>query len=68
MVEVDDDLPSRAPSTASPVENAIGRLIADNLVDNGATLQMGKNLNVLIKQVTPTHQRHLSHERHWQYP
>ena len=42
MVDVDEDLPSRPPSVGSPVENAIGRLIADNLVENGATLQMGK--------------------------
>lgn len=41
VVEVDEDLTNRPPSKASPIENAIGRLIAENLVDNGATLQMG---------------------------
>lgn len=44
VVEVDEDLPDRPPSKASPIETAIGRLIAENLVDNGATLQMGNNL------------------------
>lgn len=43
IVEVDEDLPHRPPSKASPIESAIGRLIAENLVDNGATLQMGNH-------------------------
>jgi hypothetical protein len=38
---VDEELPMRYPAKSSPIEIAIGRLIADNLVENGATLQMG---------------------------
>lgn len=40
-MNVDEDLPQRPPAKSSAIENAIGRLIADNLVENGATLQMG---------------------------
>ena len=46
MVEVDEDLPERIPSQGNPVEKAIGTLIAENLVENGATLQMGKKNNL----------------------
>lgn len=41
MVEVDEELPVLRPSALSPTEKAIGQLIAQNLVENGATLQMG---------------------------
>jgi len=41
IVEVDEDLPVRLPSVASPTEKTIGQLIAHNLVEDGATLQMG---------------------------
>jgi acyl-CoA hydrolase len=41
IVNVDEELPMRYPAKSSPIEIAIGRLIADNLVENGATLQMG---------------------------
>lgn len=44
MVEGEDDLPCKPPSTIPSVEKAIGRLIAENLVENGATLQMGIRL------------------------
>ena len=43
MVEVDEDLPVRLPSVVSPTERNIGQLIAENLVENGATLQMGSH-------------------------
>jgi acyl-CoA hydrolase len=39
-IETDRPLPSAPPSTIGPVEASIGALIAD-LVDDGATLQMG---------------------------
>nr|XP_027219060.1 uncharacterized protein LOC113811493 [Penaeus vannamei] len=41
MVDGIDNLPEHKPKKRTEVENEIGRLIADNLVDNGATLQMG---------------------------
>ena len=41
VVEVDIELFQRLPSRGNPVEEEIGKLIAENLVDNGATLQMG---------------------------
>lgn len=41
VVEVDDELFQRSPSRGNPVEDKIGKLIADNLVEDGATLQMG---------------------------
>lgn len=37
----DVDLPEHAASPPSPAEDAIGKLIAENLVSDGATLQMG---------------------------
>jgi 4-hydroxybutyrate CoA-transferase len=41
LVKVDVPLPEHAPATeASPVEDAIGRLVAE-MVEDGATLQMG---------------------------
>ncbi|KAG0715608.1 4-hydroxybutyrate coenzyme A transferase [Chionoecetes opilio] len=41
MVDGLASLPEHVPKPRSEVENEIGRLIADELVDNGATLQMG---------------------------
>jgi 4-hydroxybutyrate CoA-transferase len=40
LVEVDQPLFEHAPSSGSPIEDAIGRRVAE-LVENGATLQMG---------------------------
>ena len=42
MVQVDDPLPELNLGNPSPEEERIGQLIADNLVQDGATLQMGK--------------------------
>lgn len=41
LVEGDKELPEHKPDVLTEVELSIGRLIADNLVQNGATLQMG---------------------------
>ncbi|XP_046360100.2 4-hydroxybutyrate coenzyme A transferase-like [Haliotis rufescens] len=41
MVAEDRPLPELQKSTASPQEEQIGKLIAENLVQDGATLQMG---------------------------
>lgn len=46
MVDGIDNLPEHKPKKRTEVENEIGRLIADNLVDNGATLQMGEGARV----------------------
>ena len=40
-VEIDEPLPEHGGSPPSDVELKIGKLIGENLVDNGATLQMG---------------------------
>lgn len=40
-VKVDADLPAHGNAAMSDIETKIGKLIADNLVENGATLQMG---------------------------
>ncbi len=42
MVDVDYTLPELKTGKPDEVEKAIGQLIAENLVDDGATLQMGK--------------------------
>mgnify|MGYP001797456367 FL=1 len=42
MVETDNPLPTREPAAPSKVEEKIGEIIAGNLVEDGATLQMGK--------------------------
>ncbi len=56
IVNVDEELPMRLPAKSSPIESAIGRLIADNLVDNGATLQMGiLSLNFKLCRISPLH-------------
>ena len=41
MVHGDHPLPEIHDFATSPVEAKIGQLIADNLVQDGATLQMG---------------------------
>nr|XP_045624670.1 4-hydroxybutyrate coenzyme A transferase-like [Procambarus clarkii] len=41
MVDGIESLPEHEPKERSDVENEIGRLIAEELVENGATLQMG---------------------------
>lgn len=40
-VEVDEPLPQHGDAKTSEAETKIGQLIAENLVDDGATLQMG---------------------------
>lgn len=40
-VKVDEPLPSHGGKPSSPVEAAIGKHIANNLIDDGCTLQMG---------------------------
>ncbi|KAH8326211.1 hypothetical protein KR067_003383 [Drosophila pandora] len=40
-IEVNDDLPQHGTGKISAVEQKIGKLIAENLVKDGATLQMG---------------------------
>jgi len=40
-IEVNDDLPQHGTGEISAVEKKIGKLIAENLVKDGATLQMG---------------------------
>lgn len=45
MVDGLANLPEHKPRPRSDVENKIGSLIADNLVENGATLQMGMFLS-----------------------
>ena len=42
MVACDDPLPEKAPAIPSQVETRIGEIIAGTLVEDGATLQMGK--------------------------
>ena len=42
MVETDDPLPQRPPAKPTATEVTIGEIIAANLVEDGATLQMGK--------------------------
>lgn len=63
IVNVDEELPQRPPAKINPIENAIGRLIADNLVDNGATLQMGIFMFVIIENKLCFIQIHLY--RYW---
>lgn len=46
LVEVDHALPEIHTSTATDEEQRIGKFIADNLVMDGATLQMGLSLSL----------------------
>lgn len=41
LVEGEKDLPEHKADVLTEVELSIGKLIADNLVANGATMQMG---------------------------
>lgn len=43
VVETDDPLPELKKGNLTEEEEKIGKIIADNLVENGATLQMGKS-------------------------
>lgn len=45
MVQGDCPLPEPKKAAPSPVEQKIGKIIADELVDDGATLQMGKHVH-----------------------
>ena len=40
-VELDTPLPNHGTAKGSPEETSIGKHIAENLVEDGATLQMG---------------------------
>ena len=42
MVESDEPLPEMHMKKASAVEHKIGSFIAENLVEDGATMQMGE--------------------------
>lgn len=42
-VKVDTKLPCHGGKPPTPVESEIGKNIAQNLVEDGATLQMGKS-------------------------
>ena len=55
MVTVDDPLPELNLGKPSPEEDRIGQLIADNLVQDGATLQMGKLRYTLMLRVAYLH-------------
>ena len=50
MVECHDPLPELSLGEPSKAEERIGQLIADNLVQDGATLQMGTSL--LVHQIS----------------
>lgn len=43
MVQWDEPLHEMQKNVLSPEEEQIGKLIAENLVEDGATLQMGKS-------------------------
>lgn len=47
---IDEPLPSHGGRGTSEHETKIGQLIAENLVDDGATLQMGMDF-VIIKRI-----------------
>ena len=42
MVHADDPLPAMTKKTIKDTEHTIGKFIAENLVADGATLQMGQ--------------------------
>lgn len=44
LVEGEMELPEHPPEALTDVEKSIGKLIADNLVEDGATLQMGMEI------------------------
>ena len=47
-VNVDTPLPEHGGKPPSDVESKIGQLIGENLVENGATLQMGQFIYLFI--------------------
>lgn len=57
LVEGEKELPEHKPDVLTEVELSIGKQIAENLVENGATLQMGNYLlfcmNVVFKSSKP---------------
>ena len=48
MVECNDDLPLAHSAEPTDQESRIGQFIADNLVEDGATLQMGEKRALLV--------------------
>ena len=44
LVSCDDELPTIKPTEPTEVEAKIGSFVAENLVQDGATLQMGKTV------------------------
>lgn len=48
MIEGHVDLPALHAKNPSPQEEKIGELIAENLVSDGATLQMGEKYYLLL--------------------
>ena len=46
IVPIDAPLPQHEPGEPNAVEKSIGKLIAHNLIEDGATLQMGKSLKI----------------------
>ena len=51
MVNVDTPLPVHGGKPPTEVESKIGKLIAENLVENGATLQMGRYQSHILSTV-----------------
>lgn len=51
---IDEPLPSHGGKLATEQETKIGQLIAENLVDDGATLQMGESHSRIIYVATMT--------------
>lgn len=49
MVDGLANLPEHCPKERSDVENQIGKLVADNLVVDGATLQMGEQEALCVR-------------------
>lgn len=56
---IDEPLPSHGGRGQTEQETKIGQLIAENLVDDGATLQMGRALKIIFPIL-------LSHSKHVQ--
>lgn len=50
LVEGERELPEHKADVLTDVELSIGKQIADNLVDNGATLQMGRFVRNLLTE------------------
>jgi hypothetical protein len=65
MIDVDYPLPELKMEEPNEVESSIGKLIAENLVADGATLQMGKRTYVATEYshrvyITPQSHRGLT--------